>query len=171
MIAGLVGDCVVKWDDRIIDHDPGFQMHDPAVTAALTIRDTYAHRSRLPDHAGDFVEDMGYDRAEILRHLRFIPVKNNFRSHYAYTNFGMTKGAVAGIENQGTKESACTAGGIAGHRVKINEMSCSEARPDGGTRRKQITRPMATRSHARSVAGWRGLSLQVGPARRWSLPQ
>lgn len=95
VIAGLVGDRMVKWDDRIIDHDPGFQMHDPSVTAALTIRDTYAHRSGLPDHAGDLLEDMGYDRAEVLRRLRFIPTENNFRSHYAYTNFGMTKGAIA----------------------------------------------------------------------------
>ena len=62
VIAGLVGDRVVKWDDRIIDLDLGFQMHDPAVTAALTVRDTYAHRSGLPDHAGDLLEDMGYAR-------------------------------------------------------------------------------------------------------------
>lgn len=101
VIAGLVGDRVAKWDDRIIDHDPGFQMHDPAVTAALTIRDTYAHRSGLPDHAGDLLEDMGYDRAEILRRLRFVPTKNNFRSHYAYTNFGITEGAVAAANAAG----------------------------------------------------------------------
>ncbi|WP_447984047.1 serine hydrolase [Nitrospira sp. Nam74] len=101
VIAGLVGDHMLKWDDRIIDHDPGFQMHDPAVTAALTIRDTYAHRSGLPDHAGDLLEDMGYDRAEILRRLRFIPTENNFRSHYAYTNFGMTEGAIAAANAAG----------------------------------------------------------------------
>ena len=95
VIAGLVSDRVVKWDDRIIDHDPAFRMHDPLVTAALTIRDMYSHRSGLPDHAGDLLEDMGYDRAEILRRLRVIPTKNNFRSHYDYTNFGMTEGAVA----------------------------------------------------------------------------
>ncbi|MDF0645165.1 MAG: serine hydrolase [Nitrospira sp.] len=70
VIAGLVGDRVVTWDDRIIDHDPGFHMHDASVTAALTIRDTSAHRSGLPDHAGDLLEDMGYDRAEVLRRRR-----------------------------------------------------------------------------------------------------
>ncbi|HEX5940584.1 MAG TPA: serine hydrolase [Dehalococcoidia bacterium] len=101
VVAGLVGDRVVKWDDRVIDHDPGFQMHDPAVTAALTIRDTYAHRSGLPDHAGDLLEDMGYGRAEVFRRLRFVPIKNNFRSHYAYTNFGMTEGAVAAAKAAG----------------------------------------------------------------------
>ena len=102
VIAGLVSDRVVRWDDRIIDHDPAFRMHDPFVTAALTIRDLYSHRSGLPDHAGDLLEDMGYDRAEVLRRLRFIPTKNNFRSHYAYTNFGMTEGAVAAAHAAGT---------------------------------------------------------------------
>jgi CubicO group peptidase (beta-lactamase class C family) len=72
-----------------------FKLHDPYVTAALTIRDTYSHRSGLPEHVGDLLEDMGYDRAEVLRRLRFVPTKNNFRSHYAYTNFGLTEGAVA----------------------------------------------------------------------------
>jgi CubicO group peptidase (beta-lactamase class C family) len=102
VIAGLVSDRVVRWDDRIIDHDPAFRMHDPFVTAALTIRDLYSHRSGLPDHAGDLLEDMGYDRAEVLRRLRFVPTKNNFRSHYAYTNFGMTEGAVAAAHAAGT---------------------------------------------------------------------
>jgi CubicO group peptidase (beta-lactamase class C family) len=101
VIAGLVGDGVVKWDDRIIDLDPAFQMHDPAVTAALTIRDTYAHRSGLPEHAGDLLEDMGYDRGEVLRRLRFIPTKDDFRSQYAYTNFGMTEGAIAAAKAAG----------------------------------------------------------------------
>jgi CubicO group peptidase (beta-lactamase class C family) len=101
VVAALVGDRLLKWDDRIIDHDPAFQMHDPAVTAALTIRDTYSHRSGLPDHAGDLLEDMGYDRAEVLRRLRFIPTRNNFRSHYAYTNFALTEGAVAAAKAAG----------------------------------------------------------------------
>ena len=102
VIAGLVGDGVLGWDDRVIDHDPAFRMHDPFVTAALTIRDLYSHRSGLSDHAGDLLEDMGYDRAEVLRRLRFVPTENNFRSHYAYTNFGMTEGAVAAAHAAGT---------------------------------------------------------------------
>ena len=46
-------------------------------------------------------EDMGYDRAEVLRRLRFIPIKNHFRSQYAYTNFGMTEGAMAAAKAAG----------------------------------------------------------------------
>jgi Beta-lactamase class C and other penicillin binding proteins len=56
VIAVLVSDKLVTWDDRIIDHDPGFRMHDPYVTAALTIRDMYSHRSGLPEHVGDLLK-------------------------------------------------------------------------------------------------------------------
>jgi CubicO group peptidase (beta-lactamase class C family) len=101
VIAGLVSDHRVKWDDRIIDHDPGFQLHEPFATASVTIRDMYAHRSGLSSHAGDLLEDMGYDRTEVLKRLRSIPTHNNFRSHYAYTNFGMTEGAVAAARAAG----------------------------------------------------------------------
>lgn len=101
VIAGLVADGVVTWDDRVIDHDPGFHMHEPFVTAALTIRDTYSHRSGLPEHAGDLLEDMEYDRTEVLRRLRFVPTKNDFRSQYAYTNFGLTEGAIAAANTAG----------------------------------------------------------------------
>jgi len=101
VIAGLVSDHVVKWDDRIGNYYPALQMHDAYVTDALTIRDMYSHRSGLPDHAGDLLEDMGYDRAEVLRRLRLIPTQNNFRSHYAYTNFGLTAGGVAAANAAG----------------------------------------------------------------------
>jgi CubicO group peptidase (beta-lactamase class C family) len=101
VIAGLVSDGIVKWDAPIIKYDPGFAMDDPCVTRKVTIRDMYSHRSGLYEHAGDLLEDMGYDRAGVLHHLRFVPTGNNFRSRYAYTNFGLTEGAVAAANAAG----------------------------------------------------------------------
>jgi CubicO group peptidase (beta-lactamase class C family) len=95
VVAALVGDGVVAWDDPVTRHDPGFEMYDPWVTRQVTLRDMLAHRSGLPDHAGDLLEDIGYDRAEILRRLRCQKPDSSFRSHYAYTNFGFTEAAVA----------------------------------------------------------------------------
>jgi CubicO group peptidase (beta-lactamase class C family) len=95
VVAALVGDGVVAWDDPIIRHDPGFEMYDPWVTRQVTLRDMFAHRSGLPDHAGDLLEDIGYERAEILHRLRFQKPGSSFRSHFAYTNFGLTEAAVA----------------------------------------------------------------------------
>src|SRR5215475_5328489 len=62
VIAGLVGDGIVKWDDPIIKYDPDFAMDNPYLTRNVTIRDMYSHRSGLHDHAGDLLEDMGYNR-------------------------------------------------------------------------------------------------------------
>jgi len=95
VVAALIGEGRIDWDTRIADLDPGFAMHDPWVTDQITIRDLYAHRSGLPDHAGDLLEDLGFPRAEVLRRLRHLEPSSSFRSGYAYTNFGLTEAAVA----------------------------------------------------------------------------
>lgn len=101
VVAELVGEGKITWDSKISDLDPSFEMYDPWVTRELTIRDMYAHRSGLPEHAGDLVEDMGYDRAEVLHRLRYQKPDSSFRSQYAYTNFGLTEAAVAAAEAYG----------------------------------------------------------------------
>jgi CubicO group peptidase (beta-lactamase class C family) len=67
----------------------------------LTIGDLYSHRSGLPDHAGDDLEDLGFGRREVLERLRFAPLKP-FRISYAYTNFGLTAAAEAVAAAAGT---------------------------------------------------------------------
>jgi CubicO group peptidase (beta-lactamase class C family) len=107
VVAALVGDGKITWDSRLNELDPTFVMFDPWVTREVTIRDMYAHRSGLPDHAGDLLEDLGFTRAGILRRLRYQHPDSSFRSHYAYTNFGITAAAVAAVKAYGTEwESA-----------------------------------------------------------------
>src|SRR3984957_9467410 len=95
LVAELVGEGKISWDSKISDLDPGFEMYDPWVTREITIRDFYSHRSGLPDHAGDLLEDLGFTRNEILHRLRYQKPDTSFRSHYAYTNFGITEAAIA----------------------------------------------------------------------------
>jgi CubicO group peptidase (beta-lactamase class C family) len=101
VVAALIGEGTIAWDSNISDLDPGFAMYDPWVTRHITIRDLYAHRSGLPEHAGDLLEDLGLTRAEILYRLRYQHPDSSFRSHYAYTNFGMTAGGVAAAKAVG----------------------------------------------------------------------
>src|SRR5262245_6831409 len=91
VIAGLVGVGVVKWDDPIIKYDSDFAMDNPYVTRNVTIGDMYSHRSGLHDHAGDLLEDMGYDREEVLFRLRFTQTRHTIRSRYRTTNYDMTQ--------------------------------------------------------------------------------
>ena len=101
VIAHQVGRKAVDWSTPVVDKLPWFALSDPAVTRVLTIGDLYSHRSGLPDHAGDKLEDLGYDRRFILERLRQLPLAP-FRISYAYTNFGVTAAAEAVATAAGT---------------------------------------------------------------------
>jgi CubicO group peptidase (beta-lactamase class C family) len=58
VVAALAGDGLVAWDDPIVRRDPAFAMHDAWVTRQVTLRDMFCHRSGLPHHAGDTLEDI-----------------------------------------------------------------------------------------------------------------
>jgi len=101
VVAELVGEGKITWDSKLSVLDPTFEMFDPWVTREIAIRDMYAHRSGLPAHAGDLLEDLEFTRAEILYRLRYQHPDSSFRSHYAYTNFGMTEGGIAAAKAYG----------------------------------------------------------------------
>jgi CubicO group peptidase (beta-lactamase class C family) len=101
VLAALVGEKRIGWDERVIDHDPGFRLCDPCVTRVVTFRDLLCHRSGLPAHAGDLLEDLGYGRAEVLRRLRYLKPASSFRSRHAYTNFAFTQAGVAAARAAG----------------------------------------------------------------------
>lgn len=101
VVARQVSEGVVGWDSRMRDLLPWFTLSDPARTEKLTVGDLYSHRSGLPDHAGDDLEDLGFGRQTILERLRLLPL-NAFRTSYAYTNFGLTAAAEAVARASGT---------------------------------------------------------------------
>jgi CubicO group peptidase (beta-lactamase class C family) len=84
----LVDQGRIGWDDKVIDHLPGFQMYDPWVTREMTIRDLLVHRSGLGLGAGDllFVPRSNLSRAQAVERLRYIKPATSFRSGYAYDN-------------------------------------------------------------------------------------
>ncbi len=106
LVAELVGEGKITWDSKLSALDPTFEMFDPWVTREITIRDMYAHRSGLPAHAGDLLEDLGFTRGEILYRLRYQHPDSSFRSHYAYTNFGITEGSIAAAKAYGLEWEA-----------------------------------------------------------------
>ena len=94
VVAHEVTDNVIAWDTPVVSKMPWFTLDDPYVTGHVTIADLYSHRSGLPDHAGDKLEDLGYDRRQVLDRLKQLPLAP-FRNSYAYTNFGVTAAANA----------------------------------------------------------------------------
>jgi CubicO group peptidase (beta-lactamase class C family) len=89
VVAHEVTDGVVSWDTPVASKLPGFTLNDPYVTSHATIADLYSHRSGLPDHAGDALEDLDYDGQQVLDRLKYLQLAP-FRISYAYTNFGVT---------------------------------------------------------------------------------
>jgi CubicO group peptidase (beta-lactamase class C family) len=180
VLATLVGDGVIRWDDRVIDHLPNFRMSDPWVTREVTLRDFLCHRSGLPDQAGDWLEDIGYDQREVLHRLRFQKPANSFRSHYAYTNFGFTAAAVAGARAAGKPwEDLCadklyrplgmksTSSRFADYAAAKNR-ALIHVRVDGKWTAKYVRQPDAqapaggVSSTARDLAQWLRLQLARG---------
>lgn len=84
VIASQVGAGVIDWSTPVVSQLPWFALSDPWVSQNVTVGDFYAHRSGLPEHAGDLLEDLGYDRRQVLERLRDIPL-DPFRSTYNYT--------------------------------------------------------------------------------------
>ena len=87
-LATLVDAGKLKWNDKVVDRLPGFQMYDSWVTREMTVTDLLTHRSGLGLGAGDllFVPRSNRTRAEIVERLRYIKPATSFRSGYAYHN-------------------------------------------------------------------------------------
>jgi CubicO group peptidase (beta-lactamase class C family) len=89
VLARLVQQGKLGWDDPVIKHLPLFAMHDPWVTAHMTVRDLLVHDSGLPEGGGDLMlwpEPNLFNRDDIVHGLRFIKPAYGFRAGYAYDN-------------------------------------------------------------------------------------
>ena len=95
ILASLVGQGKISWDDKVADLEPDFKLSNPETTREVTIRDFLSHRSGLATESGDLLEDLGYSRPSILYRMRYLPLPGVFRKTYAYSNFGYTTGAIA----------------------------------------------------------------------------
>ncbi len=86
-IALLVEQGKLRWDDKVLDYLPYFQLNDPYVTREMTIRDLLSHRIGLPSHGGDLlIIKYPKEPLHILKQLRYLPLEHSFRSKFAYNN-------------------------------------------------------------------------------------
>lgn len=90
-LAILVDEGKVKWDDKVSQYLPDFQMPDAYVTRELTIRDLLTHRSGLGTFSGDLLwYETTFTTDETLRRVRFLKPTNGFRASYGYQNLMFT---------------------------------------------------------------------------------
>ncbi len=94
VVAAEVGNGTLAWDTRRSSPICMVRAEGPVGDRRmLTLDITPSHRigpaRPLP---GDNLEDLGFDRREVLERLRLLPL-DSFRDSHAYTNFGLDGGS------------------------------------------------------------------------------
>lgn len=88
-LAILVDEGKLNWHDKVIDYLPNFKLSDDWITKNFTIIDLLTHRSGLGLGAGDLMlwpEPSSFTRDDVIKNLRYLPIKGEFRTSYAYDN-------------------------------------------------------------------------------------
>lgn len=94
VIATLVDEGKMRWDDPVRRHLPQFELGDPYRTANVTIRDLLSHRVGLEQ--GNFLfRWTNYSTDEVLRRMRFLEEREPFRTSMIYSNVGYAAAAEA----------------------------------------------------------------------------
>jgi CubicO group peptidase (beta-lactamase class C family) len=89
LLARLVEEGKLRWDDPVTKYLPGFRMYDPWVTANMQVGDLLVHHSGLPEGAGDLMlwpEPNHFTPEDVVRGLRYLRPAYSFRAGYAYDN-------------------------------------------------------------------------------------
>jgi CubicO group peptidase (beta-lactamase class C family) len=87
LVAMLVDDRKLAWDDRVQQYLPWFQLYDAYVSQDIRVRDLLSHRSGLGTFSGDLLwYGTSYNREEVIRRARFLKQASPFRSRYGYQN-------------------------------------------------------------------------------------
>lgn len=84
-LAMLIDDGKLKWDDKVINHLPKFQLQDPYITRELTIKDLLTHRSGIGNT--DYLwSTMTISGDSALYKMREVKPSYSLRSGFIYQN-------------------------------------------------------------------------------------
>jgi CubicO group peptidase (beta-lactamase class C family) len=87
IIAMLVQEGKLNWDDKVQKYLPYFELYDSFVSRETTIKDLLCHRVGLGTFSGDVIwykSDLTSE--EIIRRLKYLPIQFNFRDGFGYSN-------------------------------------------------------------------------------------
>jgi CubicO group peptidase (beta-lactamase class C family) len=98
--ASLGRGALQSWETPVAPHLPGFALADAWVSEHVTVADLFAHRSGLPGGFGNDLEALGFGWPAIVARARLAPLAP-FRASYAYSNAGLTMGALAAANAAG----------------------------------------------------------------------
>ena len=86
LMAMLVDEGKVNWDDPVKKHLPDFAMFDPWVSNNLLIKDIMIHRTGLPAQSGTYIPCLGYEQEDVYQMFALIKPSTSLRTSYDYNN-------------------------------------------------------------------------------------
>jgi CubicO group peptidase (beta-lactamase class C family) len=87
VIATLVDEGKMRWDEPVRHYLPQLEFSDPYRTANVTVRDLLSHRVGVEQGTSMF-RFTNYDTAEVIRRMRFLKEREPFRTSMLYFNLG-----------------------------------------------------------------------------------
>ena len=101
LMAMLADEGKIRWDAPLTSYLPALKFGDDFLTRELTVRDALTHRSGLARADLLWTAGWKYDRAELLRRLRFLKPSWNLRTRYGYSNLMYLAAGEAGAATAG----------------------------------------------------------------------
>lgn len=86
LLASLVDEGKISWDQKVISILPDFKMYDPYVTENMLVKDITCHRAGLANEAGTRFQRLGYKRDQVYRAISCIKPVYPFRAGYEYND-------------------------------------------------------------------------------------
>ncbi len=87
LIAMLVQEGKLNWDDKVQKYLPWFELYDPFVSRETTIKDLLCHRVGLGTFSGDFIwYKSDFTSEEIIKRLKYLEPAFGFRDGFGYSN-------------------------------------------------------------------------------------
>ena len=86
VIASLVDEGLLRWDDTVKHILPDFEWYDDSVESVMQVRDLLTHTTGLVAQAGTYIPNLGYGRDDIYKMFRYIEPVYPFREKFAYNN-------------------------------------------------------------------------------------
>jgi CubicO group peptidase (beta-lactamase class C family) len=85
LLAILIGDGLIDWDDPVHKHVPYFRLSDPLADQNITIRDLLCHRTGLSRHDLLWFKSP-LEPDEVIRRVGHVKLTTSFRSNWEYAN-------------------------------------------------------------------------------------
>ncbi len=86
LMARLVDEGKVKWDDTVKRILPDLDLYDNWIEENLQVKDIMTHRMGIKGQQGTYIPNLGYSRDDVYKMMHLLKPGYSFRGSYEYNN-------------------------------------------------------------------------------------